>query len=60
MTKRKYKLGLDKYMYIECLTCNKRSYNVSDIKYRFCPKCGFFLPEIVPVEILEEKNNDFE
>ena len=32
-------------MYIECLTCEKKSYNEYDIKYRYCPVCGFLNPE---------------
>jgi len=58
MKNEKYKIGLNRSMYIECLTCEKKSYNMYDIKYRYCPVCGFLNPEKRKEELLKI-NQDF-
>lgn len=51
----KYKLGLDRSIYIECLKCEKRSFSPGDIKNLYCPTCGFFFE---PNKIYETKQSN--
>lgn len=39
----KFTLGeIDGERYIECNTCEMRSFNPDDIKYKYCDNCGVF------------------
>ena len=56
---KKYKLGIDKSVYIECFKCEKRSYSIYDIKNCYCPVCWFFVPNEInePIDLNNAKDS---